>query len=62
MDHYTPKRRIPATLWTGDRRDVPGWLFLDLDARGSQHPTLLDTLNLSTAFIPVVVGEEGRVH
>lgn len=62
MDHYTPKRRIPATLWTGDRRDVPGCLFLDLDARGSQHPTLLDTLNLSTAFIPVVVGGEGRVH
>ncbi len=62
MDHYVPKRRIPATLWTGDRRDVVGWLFLDLDARGAQHPTLLDTLNLSTPFIPVVVGDEGRVH
>lgn len=62
MDHYIPKRRIPATLWTGDRRDVSGWLFLDLDAHGTQHPTLLDTLNLSTPFLPVVVGEEGRVH
>ena len=62
MDHYVPKRRIPATLWTGDRRDVAGWLFLDFDARGAQHPTLLDTLNLSTTFLPVVVGEEGRVH
>jgi len=62
MDHYVPKRRIPATLWTGDRRDVGGWLFLDLDAPGAQHPTLLDTLNHSTPFIPVVVGEEGRVH
>lgn len=62
MDHYVPKRRIPATLWTGDRRDVAGWLFLDLDARGGQHPTLLDTLNQSTPFLPVVVGDEGRVH
>ena len=62
MDHYIPKRRIPATLWTGDRRDVSGWLFLDLDAHGMQHPTLLDTLNLSTPFLPVVVGEAGRVH
>ena len=62
MDHYVPKRRIPATLWTGDRRDVAGWLFLDLDARGAQHPTLLDTLNLSSPFVPVVVGDEGRVH
>ena len=62
MDHYVPKRRIPATLWTGDRRDVAGWLFLDLDARGEQRPTLLDALNISTPFLPVVVGDEGRVH
>ncbi len=62
MDLYVPKRRIPATLWTGDRRDVAGWLFLDLDANGGAHPTLLDTLNLSSAYLPVVVGDEGRVH
>ena len=62
MDHYVPKRRIPATLWTGDRRDVAGWLFLDLDACGAHHPTLLDTLNLSTPFLPVVVDDVGRVH
>ena len=62
MDHYVPKRRIPATLWTGDRRDVAGWLFLDLDAPGGQNPTLLDALNLSAPFLPVVVGDEGRVH
>ena len=62
MDHYIPKRRIPATLWTGDRRDVSGWLFLDLDAFGVHHPTLLDMLNLSAPFLPVVVGDEGRVH
>ena len=62
MDHYVPKRRIPATLWTGDRRDVAGWLFLDLDARGELRPTLLDALNISTPFLPVVVGDEGRVH
>lgn len=62
MDHYVPKRRIPATLWTSDRRDVAAWLFLDLDAHGAQHPTLLDSLNQSTPFLPVVVGDEGRVH
>ena len=62
MNHYVPKRRIPATLWTGDRRDVAGWLFLDLDAHSGQHPTVLDTLNLSTPFLPMIVGEEGRVH
>ena len=62
MNHYVAKRRIPVTLWTGDCRDVSGWLFLDLDAQGAQHPTLLDTLNLSTPFLPVLAGPEGRVH
>ncbi len=62
MDHYVPKRRIAVTLWTSDSQGVPGHLFLDLDARGSQHPTLLDMLNLSTPFLPVIVGDEGRVH
>lgn len=62
MDHYVPKRRIAVTLWTGDQQGVAGQLFLDLDAHGSRHPTLLDMLNLSTPFLPVVVGEEGRIH
>jgi len=62
MDHYVPKRRVPVTLWTGDRRDVGGWMFLDLDASGARHPTLLDALNQSSPFLPVVVGAEGRVH
>jgi hypothetical protein len=62
MDHYVPKRRIAVTLWTGDQQGVAGQLFLDLDAHGSHHPTLLDMLNLSTPFLPVVVGDEGRIH
>ncbi len=62
MDHHVPKRRIPVTLWFHDRQGMAAHVFLDLDARGEHHPTALDMLNQSTPFIPVVVGDEGRVH
>ena len=62
MDHYVPKRRIPVTLWSRELQGVAAQVFLDLDARGAHHPTLLDMLNHSTPFLPVVVGEDGRVH
>src|SRR5262245_45037928 len=41
MDHYIPKRRIPVTLWMGELQGVAGQLFLDLDAEGGHHPTLV---------------------
>jgi hypothetical protein len=62
MDHYIPKRRVPVTLWTRELDGVAAHVFLDLDARGERHPTLLDMLNQSHPFLPVVVGDEGRVH
>jgi hypothetical protein len=62
MDHYIPKRRIPVTLWSGDLQGVSGQIFLDLDSRGVQHPTVLETLNQSTPFMPVAIGDDGRVH
>ncbi len=41
MDHYIPKRRVPVTLWSRDLQGVAGALFLDLDATGVRHQTLL---------------------
>ncbi len=62
MDHYIPKRRIPVTIWSGDRQGVQGFVFLDLDAESGQHQTILQKLNESAPFLPVAVGEEGRSH
>ncbi|TMQ69116.1 MAG: hypothetical protein E6K80_12750 [Candidatus Eisenbacteria bacterium] len=62
MDHYIPKRRIPVTLWSSDLAGLAGSIFLDLDAAGNQHQTLLEKLNESAAFLPVAVGPEGRIH
>src|SRR5262249_26126753 len=56
MDHYIPKRRIPVTLWSSDLPGVAGSIFLDLDAAGNQHQTLLEKLNESARFLPVAVG------
>ena len=62
MDHYIPKRRIPVTLWSSDLPGLPGSIFLDLDAAGNQHQTLIEKLNESARFLPVAVGPEGRIH
>jgi len=62
MDHYIPKRRIPVTLWSSDLPGLAGSIFLDLDAAGNQHQTLLEKLNESARFIAVAVGSEGRIH
>ncbi len=62
MDHYIPKRRVPVTLWSHDLQGVAGSLFLDLDASGTRHQTVLEKLNESTPFLPAAVGEEGRIH
>src|SRR5262245_21917867 len=62
MDHYIPKRRIPVTVWSSDLHGVPGQVFLDLDPSGTRHPTILDRLNESARFLPVAIGEEGRIH
>jgi len=62
MDHYIPKRRVPVTLWSGELQGVPGQIFLDLDSRGVQHQTVLEMLNQSTPFVPLAIGDEGRVH
>jgi hypothetical protein len=62
MDHYIPKRRVPVTLWSKDLQGVAGQIFLDLDGSGSRHQTILERLNQSVRFLPVSVGEEGRVH
>ena len=61
LDHYVPKRRVPVTLWSAELQGVPARIFLDLDAAGS-HPTLLDKLNESAAFLTAAVGVEGRIH
>jgi hypothetical protein len=58
MDHYIPKRRIPVTLWSSDLPGVAGSIFIDLDAAGNQHQTLLEKLNESARFLPVAVGPE----
>jgi hypothetical protein len=62
MDHYVPKRRIPVTLWSSVLQGVAGQLFLDLDPSGNRHQTVLDKLNESAPFLPVALGEEGRIH
>jgi hypothetical protein len=62
MDHYIPKRRIPVTLWSSDLAGLAGSIFLDLDAAGNQHQTLLEKLNESARFLPIAVGPEGRIH
>ena len=62
MDHYIPKRRIPVTLWSSDLPGFAGSVFLDLDAAGNQHQTVLEKLNESTRFLPVAIGPEGRIQ
>jgi len=62
MDHYVPKRRVPVTLWSRDLPGLAGSIFLDLDAAGNQHQTILQRMNESTRFLPVAVGPEGRIH
>jgi hypothetical protein len=62
MDHYIPKRRIPVTLWSKDLAGVQGSIFLDLDAAGNRHQTVLEKLNESSRFLPVAIGPEGRIH
>lgn len=62
MDHYVPKRRVPVTLWSGELQGIPGHIFLDLDSSGSRHQTILEKLNESSRFLPVAIGEEGRIH
>jgi len=62
MDHYIPKRRIPVTLWSGHLLGLQGWVFLDLDAAGNRHQTVLGKLNESSRFLPVAVGDEGRIQ
>ncbi|TMQ50299.1 MAG: hypothetical protein E6K73_08005 [Candidatus Eisenbacteria bacterium] len=62
MDHYTPKRRIPVTLWSEDVQGASGQIFLDLGTSGGRHQTILEKLNESSPFLPVVIGQEGRIH
>lgn len=62
MDHYIPKRRVPVTLWSRDLQGVSASLFLDLDASGTRHQTIVEKLNESSPFLPAAVGEEGRIH
>jgi hypothetical protein len=61
MDHYIPKRRVPVTLWSSDLQGVPGHIFLDLDGSGSRHQTILERMNESGRFLPMAVGEDGRI-
>lgn len=61
MDHYIPKRRIPVTLWSHDLQGLKGFVFLDLDAAGNRHQTVIEKLNESTRFLPVAIGDEGRI-
>jgi hypothetical protein len=62
MDHYIPKRRIPVTIWSSELHGVPGQIFLDLDPSGARHQTILDRLNEPARFLPVAIGDEGRIH
>ena len=62
VDHYIPKRRIPVTLWSTDLHGVRGQMFLDLDAAQQRHQTILEKLNETTPFVPVGIGDEGRIH
>ena len=61
MDHYIPKRRLPVTLWSDAVQAVQGQLFLDLDATHKRHQTILEKLNEGGSFLPLAVGEEGRI-
>ncbi len=62
MDHYVPKRRVPVTLWSSHAEGVAGAIFLDLDAAGVRHQTILEKVNESMPFLTVAVGDEGRIH
>jgi hypothetical protein len=62
MDHYIPKRRVSVTLWSRDLQGEAGAIFLDLDASGVRHQTILEKLNESSPFLPAAVGDEGRIH
>lgn len=62
MDHYVPKRRVSVTLWSKDLQGIAGQIFLDLDGSGSRHQTILERMNESARFLPMAVGEEGRIH
>lgn len=62
MDHYIPKRRIAVTLWSNRSQGDSGHLFLDLDPSGNRHQTLIERLNETARFLPMAVGEEGRIH
>lgn len=62
MDHYIPKRRIPVTLWSTDLHGVRGQLFLDLDPSQERHQSILERVNENTPFLPVGVGDDGRIH
>jgi len=62
MDHYIPKRRIPVTIWSSDLMGLQGWVFLDLDAAGNRHQTVLEKLNETSRFLPVAVGDDGRIQ
>jgi len=62
MDNHIPKRRIPVTLWSEHLQGVQASLFLDLDASGNRHQTVLEKLNESARFLPVAVGGDGRIH
>jgi len=62
MDHYIPKRRIPVTLWSVDLGGLQGWIFLDLDAAGNRHQTVLEKLNETSRFLPVAIGDDGRIQ
>ena len=62
MDHYIPKRRIPVTVWADHLQGVAGQVFLDLDPAGRSHQTILERLNQSSPFLPIGMGDEGRIH
>jgi hypothetical protein len=62
MDHYIPKRRIPVTLWSEDLGGLQGRIFLDLDPGGNRHQTVLEKLNETSRFLPVAIGDEGRIQ
>lgn len=62
MDHYTPKRRVPVSLWSQEMDGVEGHVFLDLDPAGNRHQTVLEKLNESSRFLPVAIGDEGRIQ
>jgi hypothetical protein len=62
IDLYVPKRRIPVTLWSDQLAGLGATLFLDLDPSGSRHQTILEKLNESSPFLPVGIGDDGRIH